>query len=101
MFGKKQKLGLEPPDLATHRDAVEILRVWVMPEWEQMQVALHPHHPDPSVWGIALVDIARHAAKAYALDQGMSEDQALLRIKQVFDAEWSVPTELPEGRLRD
>jgi hypothetical protein len=66
-----------------------------------MAVALMKDHPDPSVWGIALVDIARHAAKAYALDGGISESEALRRIKQLFDAEWSSPTEMPEGRLLD
>jgi hypothetical protein len=101
VFGKKQRSGLDPPDLASQSDATEILRLWVTPQWEQMQVSLKPHHPDPSVWGIALVDVARHVAKAYALNHGISEEQALQRIRQVFDAEWSAPTELPQGHLRD
>jgi hypothetical protein len=66
-----------------------------------MAVALETNHPDPSVWGIALVDIARHAAKAYALNGAISESDALVRIKQLFDAEWSSPTELPEGKLQE
>lgn len=101
MFGKKQRPGLDPPDLAQRADAVEILRLWVTPQWDQMQVSLISHHADPSVWGIALVDVARHVAKAYALSQGISESDALSRIKNVFEAEWSTPTEFPEGHLRD
>lgn len=101
MFGKKKDLSLDPPDLASQSDAAEILRLWVKPHWDQLQVSLVPHHPDPSVWGIALVDVARHVAKAYSLKHGIPEDQALQRIKAVFDAEWGSPTELPEGHLRD
>jgi hypothetical protein len=101
VFTKRQRNALDPPALASAPEAREILRVWVTPQWQRMEVALTLGHSDPSVWGIALADIARHAAKAYALNSKMSENEALTRIKQVFDAEWSSPTELPEGRLRD
>jgi Domain of unknown function (DUF5076) len=100
MFRKKQ-LSLDPPPLASSEGAREILRLWVAPEWSSMQVSLLPNNPDPAVWGIALVDVARHAAKGYALDTGMSEDEALRRIRQVFDAEWSAATDMPEGRIRE
>jgi hypothetical protein len=66
-----------------------------------MQAAVSPGHPDPAVWGIALVDVARHVAKAYALNFDMSESESLARIRQVFDAEWHHPTEMVEGRLRE
>jgi hypothetical protein len=101
MFGRKRDPGLNPPDLAKQVDSVEILRLWVTPQWEKLQVSLLTHHPDPSVWGIALVDIARHVARAYSLQNGLFEADALDRIRQVFDAEWTAPTELPEGGLRD
>jgi len=101
MFGSRKPNALEPPDLATERESREILRVWVRPGWSKMSVALLPDSRDPSLWGIALVDIARHVAKAYALDGVASENDALARIKQVFDAEWGAPTEMPEGRLRE
>ena len=101
MFGKTNRNSLEPPLLAGDKSAQEILRVWVAPEWAQMQVALLTHHSDPAVWGVALVDIARHVAKAYELAGSLSENDALSRIRQVFDAEWSAPTDLPEGKLRE
>lgn len=66
-----------------------------------MQVSLLTHNPDPHAWGIALVDIARHAAKAYALSGQFSENEALQKINQVFDAEWDAPTDFPEGRLKE
>ena len=101
MFTSGNRNSLDPPELANEAVAREILRVWIRPDWSRMSVALLPSSPDPSLWGIALVDIARHVAKAYALDGVKSENEALARIREVFDAEWSSPTEMPEGRLRE
>jgi hypothetical protein len=98
---KTSKQQLAPPPLANERDASEVLRAWILPDWSRMQVALQTQHDDPAVWGILLADVARHAAKAYELNGKYSENDALRRIRQVFDAEWSSPTELPEGFLRD
>ena len=75
--------------------------MWVKPEWAKVEVTLQTAHPDPAAWGIALVDLARHAAKAYALNGKLAEDAALARIKQAFDAEWSSPTYVPTGRLAE
>ena len=92
---------LEPPELAKHPEAIEVLRVWTTPRWSTMQVALQTSQNDPAAWGILLADVARHAAKAYALNGVYSENEALRRIRQVFDAEWSTPTDVPEGFVRD
>jgi hypothetical protein len=75
--------------------------MWVKPKWSQVEVALLTASPEPAVWGIALVDIARHAAKAYALNGNLPEEVALARIKEGFDAEWSSPTYVPTGRLSE
>lgn len=75
--------------------------MWVKPQWSQVEVTLQTASPDPAAWGIALADIARHAAKAYALNGTMPEEVALRRIKQVFDAEWASPTYAPTGRLAE
>jgi len=101
MFGRSKLNSLEPPALASDKSAREVLRMWVRPEWSRMQVALSTNHPDPAVWGIALVDIARHVAKAYELAGTVPENEALRRIKQLIDAEWTAPTDMPEGRLRE
>ena len=99
MFSRIPKQTLAPPDLAKEEGSAEILRMWVRKDWSRLQVSLSTHHDDPAVWGIALADVVRHAAKAYALKGAMSENAALHRIKQVFDAEWGTPSDLPEGRL--
>jgi hypothetical protein len=42
-----------------------------------------------------LVDIAKHVAKAYS-NEGHNQDVVLKRIKELFDAEWSSPTDEPK-----
>jgi hypothetical protein len=79
-----------PPVALERADAVEVLRVWAAPD-ETQQVVLKPAWPDPGVWGLILVDVARHAANAYQ-EQGVPREQALTRIIELFRAEWEGPT---------
>ena len=82
------KRELKPPPIAAAQPkAVEILRGWAVPDGPQ-QVTLITQWDDPGHWGLMLVDIARHAAQAYARN-GVGRAQALARIKDLFDAEWS------------
>ncbi|WP_425595663.1 DUF5076 domain-containing protein [Nitrosomonas europaea] len=50
---------------------------------------------DPGAWGLMLADIARHAAKAYGAGGRTTEADALGRIKEILDAEWSSPIDDP------
>lgn len=92
MFGKRQPQELPRPPAAADPQSVEILRVWDTPDG--VQVTLNPRWDDPGGWGLLLVDIARHAANAYAR-QGEDPRRALARIRQLFDAEWNAPTDTP------
>jgi len=95
VFGKKSSIqALEPPPLASRRDAVEVLRVWTAADGPQ-QVALRTAWSDPAAWGLLLVDIARHAARAYERD-GRDATEALSRIREGFDAEWTSATDAPQ-----
>jgi hypothetical protein len=93
MFGKRKNAQeLDPPPLAhTSAEATEVLRIWTAPG-EGPHVTLRTSWEDPAAWGVMLVDIARHAANAYA-NEGMSRAEALARIKALFDAEWTSPTD--------
>ena len=95
MFENEQNQNaLDPPPIA-HSDsfATEILRVWVAPGQSQ-QLTLKPMWKDSGAWGLLLVDVARHAAEAYAIE-GQDRGAVLARIKASFDAEWSAPTDTP------
>jgi Domain of unknown function (DUF5076) len=95
---------LAPPPIAvTQPKSVEILRVWADPDGPQ-QLTLITQWEDPGAWGLLLVDIARHAAQAYARE-GVDRARALARIKELFDAEWASPTtgtkDLTDGSQRN
>jgi hypothetical protein len=93
MFGKPQnKNALQPPPIAGNdSSAVEVLRVWAVPGSPQ-QLTLRTTWKDAGAWGLMLVDIARHASKAYA-NEGQDPNIVLTRIRELFDAEWEKPTD--------
>jgi hypothetical protein len=96
MFGRKPNANtntLSPPPIASEQHAVEVLRAWAVPGAPQ-QVTLRPTWGDPGAWGLMLADIARHAANAYA-NEGHDRDEALTRIRELWDAEWTNPTDDP------
>jgi len=94
IFGRDSK-ELEKPPISREKSAFEILRVWGGSNLPQ-QYAINPTWDDPGAWGLLLVDIARHASKAYAAAGSTTDQEALLRIKQIFDAEWNLPTDDPQ-----
>ncbi len=67
-----------PPDVIDREDAIEVLRAF----------------EEPDMWGLLLVDIARHAARAYSRESEYTEEEALQRITDMFDAEIDRPTDL-------
>jgi hypothetical protein len=95
MLEKEKRIqGLDPPPMAKlNPAAIEILRVWAAPGAPQ-QLTLQTCWKDPGAWGLTLVDIARHAARAYERE-GKNPDEVLRRIRELFEAEWSAPTDVP------
>ena len=71
--------------------AHEVLRAWIV--GEGLQVSIQPAFEDPSIWGILLVDVARHAARMYADRGEVTFEQALAKIRFMWDAETSKPTD--------
>ena len=66
-------------------DATEVLRAFVLDGG--LSIAFRRAFEEPGMWGLLLVDIARHAARSYARDGGLPEDEALTRIVDMFEAE--------------
>lgn len=86
---------LDPPPIADENpESREFLRIWA-PPGAGPQMTLLPTWKDPAAWGLLLVDIARHAALAYARE-GQDPDAVLQRIWEYCDAERSAPTDDPE-----
>jgi hypothetical protein len=81
-----------PANVRARKDVHELLRVWVVDGG--LAVSMGMGFEDPSVWGLALVDIARHAARIYAAEGVCAEAEAIERIRTMWNAEIAAPTDL-------
>jgi hypothetical protein len=79
-----------PPDVL-EKGGVEILRASVVEG--AVSVALRRAFDDPFTWGVLLVDLARHAARVYAMETDVSEDDAMAEISAGIQAELDDPTD--------
>jgi hypothetical protein len=87
-----------PPDVMGRDDAVEVLRAFVLEGG--LSIAFTRAFEEPDLWGLLLVDIARHAARAYARESAYTEEEALTRILEMFEAEIARPTDAGNTTLR-
>ena len=81
-----------PPDVIGRDDATEVLRAFVVDGG--LSIAFTRAFEEPDMWGLLLVDIARHAARAYARESEFTEEEALSRILDMFEAEIARPTDM-------
>ncbi len=58
-----------------------------------LHVSLRRAFDDPQAWGMLIADVARHAARIFAKETKLTEDEALERIRAMFDAEMDAPTD--------
>jgi hypothetical protein len=73
-----------PPD-AIENGGIEVLRASVVNG--AVSVALRRSFDDPATWGRLLIDLARQAARVYALETEMSDEEAFERIRAGWEAE--------------
>ena len=90
MAGPKQQP--LPPDVVDREDATEVLRAFVLDGG--LSIAFMRAFEEPDMWGLLLVDIARNAARAYARESEFTEEEALSRILDMFEAEIARPTDM-------
>ena len=81
-----------PPDVMGREDATEVLRAFVVDGG--LSIAFTRAFEEPDMWGMLLVDIARHAARAYARESEYTEEEAFSRILDMFENEIARPTDL-------
>ena len=80
-----------PPD-AIENGGIEVLRAAVVDG--AVSVALRRSFDDPATWGRLLIDLARQAARTYALETEMSDEAAFERIRAGWEAEGLDPGDL-------
>ncbi|ACB81066.1 MULTISPECIES: DUF5076 domain-containing protein [Methylorubrum] len=73
-----------PPD-ALEQGGIEIVRASIVDG--AVSVALRRAFDDPATWGRLLIDLARQAARAYAMEADLSEEEAFERIRAGWEAE--------------
>ena len=81
-----------PPDVMDREDATEVLRAFVVDGG--LSIAFQRAFEEPDMWGLLLVDVARHAARAYARESTYTEEEALARILDMFESEIARPTDM-------
>jgi hypothetical protein len=81
-----------PPDALSNDKAVEVLRAFVVDGG--LSISFTRAFDDPAMWGMMLVDIARHAARVYEKEGAMSGAEAMRRIVEMFESELGSPTDL-------
>jgi hypothetical protein len=81
-----------PPDVMGRDDATEVLRAFVVDGG--LSIAFTRAFEEPDMWGLLLVDIARHAARAYARESSYTEAEALARVVDMFVSEIARPTDI-------
>ncbi len=82
---------LAVPPTALEHGGVEVLRAAIVEGG--LHVSLIRAFDDPQAWGMLIADVARHAARIFANETKLSEDQALDLIRAMFDAEMDAPTD--------
>ena len=77
-----------PAAAIADEDSIELVRVWAAMGKQHVSIVTEMWE-DPAAWGILLVDLARHAARAYEQTTGTKRDDALARIRKGMDAAWA------------
>lgn len=81
-----------PPQVQMDPKAIELLRIWAAGGAQHISINATVWQ-DPANWGIMLVDLARHISNAYEKAGEHTKSDALNRLREGFDAEWTSPTE--------
>jgi Domain of unknown function (DUF5076) len=76
---------LAAPPSALERGGSEALRAAIAAGG--LHVSLIRGFDDAAVWGILLADIARHASRSFAKEDGLDEDETIAAIRSMFNAE--------------
>ncbi len=79
-----------PPD-CIEKGGVEVLRASVVEG--AVSIAMRRSFDDPFTWGVLLADLARHAARIYALETDLTEAEALSQISDGLQSEFLNPTD--------
>src|SRR5204862_8091039 len=87
-----------PPDVMGRDDATEVLRAFVVDGG--LSIAFTRAFEGPDMWGLLVVEVARHAARAYARGSEFTEEEALGRMLDMVEAAIACPTDIGKTSTR-
>ena len=90
-MAKARFLPLGVPPAALEEGGVEILRAAIVKGG--LHISIIRAFDDPQAWGMLIADVTRHAARVFARETKITEDEALKKIRNMFDAEMDSPTD--------
>ena len=82
---------LHVPSAALDQGGVEILRAVIVDG--ALHVSLRRAFDDPDPWGMLIADVTRHIARIYATESNLTQDQVIMRVRTIYDAEMDHPTD--------
>jgi hypothetical protein len=82
---------LHVPPEAIENGGIEIVRA-VIVEGE-LHISLRRAFDEPESWGVLLADLTRHIGRMFAAESALTEDQALARVREVYESEMETPTD--------
>jgi hypothetical protein len=92
---------MRPPDLDTAKQAVEVLRGWIIDGHPQYALFPTIWKDDLPSWGRFLADTANHVADAVAEDTGRDRQQVLAAIVSAFVQELTEKSRTHEGQFHE
>ena len=92
---------MRPPDAENAKQAVELLRGWIIDGHPQYMLLPAIWNDDLPSWGRFLADTAAHLANAIAENTGRDRNQILGAIASSFFAEMTNTTATHEGDFLD
>ena len=90
-MAKSSYEALAVPPTALQQGGVEVLRAAIVEGG--LHISIIRAFDDPQAWGMLIADVARHAARIFARETKLTEDDALEQIRAMFDAEMDAPTD--------
>lgn len=90
---------MRPSDAATAKEAVELLRGWIIDGQPQYVLLPTVWNDDLPSWGRFLADTARHLSNAISEDTNRDANEILRIITSSFMHEINQPTNVHEGNF--
>ena len=82
---------LHIPPAALEHGGTEVLRAVIIDG--DLHVSLRRAFEEADTWGVLLAEVARHVARIYATENGVTEEEVIEELRAAFESEMDSPGE--------